>query len=651
MTDAVHAAARVADDRWLAFAGRASVRFSRWIAAIGVAGMVAIAFLTTIDALLRTFAVQPVAALNEIVALVFAGSIAACLPYAIAIGAHLNVDLLDKHIGPRAGALLEVVASLLTLAFFGFMTWQIFLYANELASQGRVTVILQWSHPPFMYAVAVLFATATLLQVVLVLQALASGWRQLTAHSPRPGDGTWVAGALVLLAALGVYAAWDFDAVASSVKAHPVPAASCALAMLWLLLLAKLPMGTVMGLVGLVGSIFFLSAAPALAALGSNVAGFLSNPDVAVLPLFLLMGSLAAVAGLAEDIYRLAQATLKGFRGGLALATIGGCAGFGAVTGSSIATVATIGKVAIPEMRRRGYADTLIAGSVVAGGTLGQIVPPSTAIIVYALLTEQSIGQLFVGEVVPALITIALYFLTIMLIIRRNPDAAPGTESPSLPEILAALRRAIGVLVLFLLVIGGLYSGIFTATESAAVGVVGACVYALARGKLRRDTIWKVLAEATAIVGMVYILILGAITFSFFIATTGLPEMLASWVGGLDVAPLTLVAVILVMYLALGCVMDSFGLLIITTPIIAPLIVQMGYDLIWWGIIMVMVVETGVITPPFGINLFMLKSMTDIRLATIFRGAMPFVFADLVKLVVLVLVPASILWLPSTMYR
>ncbi len=641
----------------LATGQRLTAVVSRWIAAAGVIGMIVIASLTVGDALLRSVLNAPIRALNEVVALVFSVAVAACIPYALAAGGQLTVDILESRMSKRVAALLEAVGALVVLAFFATMTWCVAGYAAELADGRRVTIILGWRQGPWMVAVAALLGYATLVEGLQAAQAMRKAAAVLSNRSPdrhaeEDGDSFGlVVATLLAFAALGAYAALDFAAAKSFVRGSPLLSTGLGFVLLWILLLAKFPMGAVMGLIGVIGSIFVLDPWPALSALGSNIAGFLTNSEVAVLPLFLLLGSFAAIAGIAEDIYRLAQALLSGFRGGLALATIGGCAGFGAVTGSSVATVATIGKVALPEMQRRGYSTELAMGCVAAGGTLGQLVPPSTAIIVYALLTEQSIGRLFVGEVVPALITIASYFLTIAIFVRLVPGSAPAPEKTARREIVEAARRALGVFVLFGLVLGGLYAGVFTATESASVGVIGAFVYALVRRKLRPATFWAVMSEATATVGMIYLLIIGAITFSFYVGVTGLPEKVAAWTVGLEVGKLGLIAILLVMYLVLGCVMDSFGLMLITTPIIAPLVAQMGYDLVWWGVVMVVVVETGMITPPFGLNMFVLKSISNASLMSIYRGCIPFVIADLIKLAILVLVPATVLWLPSTMFK
>jgi tripartite ATP-independent transporter DctM subunit len=389
----------------------------------------------------------------------------------------------------------------------------------------------------------------------------------------------------------------------------------------------------------------------ALNVLAIQPAAFLTNLNLAALPLFLMMGSFAAVAGLSSDVYRLAHALLGTFRGGLAMATIGGCAGFGAVTGSSVATAATIGRVAMPEMRARGYAPTLASGCVAAGGTLGNLVPPGSGpLVIFALLTESSIGQLFIASVGPAILAVILYLATIWLIVTVRPETAPHRIGREPGELLDALKRSGPVFLLFFGVLGGLYVGLFTATESAAVGAAMTFLVALLRGKLKRAAFLEVMAETTATTAIIYSLIFGALVFSFFTGISDIAENLTRWVAALGWPPLAVIALLLAIYIALGTFMESYTVMIVTLPMVTPLILGMGYDIVWWGIIMLCVVETGAITPPFGLNMFVLKSVGDVPISTIFTGVLPFVAADLVKLAILVLIPAISLWLPSTMF-
>ncbi len=424
--------------------------------------------------------------------------------------------------------------------------------------------------------------------------------------------------------------------------------------LMWLLVLLVFPLGAAMALVGLVGSIMLAGTDPALSVLATESTGFLTNEQVATLPLFLMMGSFAVAGGLSSDIYNLAHKLIGHFRGGLALATIAGCGGFGALTGSSMATAATIGRVALPEMKARGYSLQLATGCIAAGGTLGALVPPSVPLIFYALLTSQSIGILFIASFMPAMLAIALYLLTVMIYVWWVPSSVPpDSRRVTFGELVSAFRSAWEVLALFAMVLGGLYGGIFTATECAAFGAGGTFIVALWRGKLRDGNFLRVMGETTATTAMLYILIFGAVNFSFFMGLTGAPELLTNFFSSLQLPAMATIFLLLMVYIVLGAVMDSFPVMLITVPIIAPFIQHLGYDLIWWGIVMVCVMETGMITPPFGLNVFIMKSIggSKLPLATVFRGVMPFVVADLIKLVLLVLFPAIAIWLPKTMMQ
>ncbi|OFZ96723.1 MAG: hypothetical protein A3H35_07955 [Betaproteobacteria bacterium RIFCSPLOWO2_02_FULL_62_17] len=422
--------------------------------------------------------------------------------------------------------------------------------------------------------------------------------------------------------------------------------------MVWVLLVLYVPLAVALGLLGILCTSLMIGLDPALNVLGNESAQFLTNSQVAVVPMFLMMGSFAVVAGMSEDIYDLAHSLFSHLRGGLALATIGGCSGFGALTGSSLATVATIGRVALPEMRARGYSPGLASGCVAAGGTLGALVPPSIPLIFYAFLTESSIGQLFVAAMIPAALAIGLYMLAIAAQVRLVPSSAPATsERPSWADIGRAMKKAWAALLLFGIVLGGIYGGIFTETEAAAVGAVGAFIAAVLRGRMSRESVQRVMGETTATTALLYLIIFGVLTFSFSMGVTGLPLRMTAFFQDLNWAPIAVIAMLLVMYLMLGCIMDSNTIMFVTVPIVAPLVAGMHYDLIWWGIVNLVVLETGLITPPFGIHLFVLKSIvgSDAPLSAVYRGVVPFVIADMVKLALLVIFPALALWLPSTM--
>ena len=642
---------------WIDALDTRCVAITRRIAFVGVLGMLAVSLLTALDITLRAVFNAPIVAFNEVVVMVMAVAIAATFPAGFAQRSHLTIDLVGRALGARARAWLVPFGSFLLLLLFVLFAWRMGVFASDLQARGQTTMILEWPLAPFLWAICVFFALGVPVQFVVVLtelrDALAGNRAAPDVEPPAVADRTMVLVALgvAVLAALCVLGYGDFvSGLKFILPDEPGAVALILFAAMWGMILVLIPLAAAMGLVGVTGTALVLGFYPALDVLGSETAEFLTNYNLAVLPLFLMMGSFASVAGLSSDIYGLAHAIVGHRRGGLGLATVCGCAGFGALTGSSLATAITIGRVALPEMRERGYSPDLATGCVAAGGTLGQLVPPSGAIIIFAILVEESIGRLFIAAIVPAAVAVILYMITVSVYVRVVPASAPGTGRPDFREMRLALRRSALALALFGVVIGGIYGGIFTATEAAAVGVGGAFLIALLRGKLGAGAFWQVMGETTATTAMVYVLILGAVNFSFFIGAAGMPDALTAFVDGLDLSRYGVIALLLLIYLIMGAVMDPFAMMVITVPIVTPLITDMGFDIIWWGIIMVSVVETGLITPPFGINVFVLKSIVpDVPLPTIFRGVLPFVVADIVRLVVLVAFPALVLWLPSTM--
>ena len=629
-------------------------RLTRLIATLGVVGMLIAASATVVDILLRALANRGVIALNEIVSMTFAVAIAACIPAGLVGGVNLKIDLLSRWITGRLAAWLDTFGALCLLLFFALLTQQIAVYAGALANQNRVTVILGWPQAPFMYAAVFLLTVGTVVQAVMTVSAFIRAWtyRSLKQETAAPVlAGIFIFLGIVLTAG-SVLGAFYFPNIGRWASGHPGTAVVIAFSAMWIFMLAQVPLAALTGLVGIVGAALFIGFSPALSAFATGATGMLTNSQIATLPLFLMMGSFAAVSGMADDLYRLAHSVFGRQRGGLAYATIGSCAGFGALTGSSLATAATIGRVAIPEMRQRGYSPALATGVCAAGGTLGPLVPPGSGpIIVFALLTEASIGQLFVASVGPAILGVLLYLITIMLYVRISPSSVPTASGRvDSAELRSAMRRCIPVGLLVFGVMGGLYFGFFTDIESAAVGAIGAFLCALFRGKLNRGTFFEVMVETTATTAMVYGLIIGAQIFSFFVGASALTETATAYVSGLQWSPLAVMTLILFGYLALGMVMESFAVMIITVPIITPLVLTMGYDIVWWGIIMLCVVETGMIHPPFGLNVFVLKGMTpDVSLWTIYKGVTPFVISDLIKLALMVVFPGITLWLVQSM--
>lgn len=414
------------------------------------------------------------------------------------------------------------------------------------------------------------------------------------------------------------------------------------------LILLRVPVAIAMGVVGTAGFAWLNGWAGVGFVLGAAPFEAVFPYSLSVVPLFVLMGVFAAHAGLSRSLYQAVNALIGHYRGGLALATVGACAGFGAICGSSLATAATMGRVALPEMRRHGYDDRLAAASIVAGGTLGVLIPPSILLVLYGLLTEQSIGRLFAAALIPGLLATALYLLAVIVQTRRNPALGPAGPRFSRAERLAALRDTWGIVLLFLLVIGGLYAGWFAPTEAAAVGAGGALLLAGLRRQLSLATLRVCLRETAVTTGMIFLILIGAAVFNYFLETTGLPQALIATVSAWELPALVVLLLVLLFYLLLGCVMDALSMILLTVPFVFPLIAGLGLDAVWFGILLVTVAEIGLITPPVGMNLFVLQGVAqDLRFITIVRGVVPFLLADLVRLALLIAFPALTLWLPS----
>jgi tripartite ATP-independent transporter DctM subunit len=374
------------------------------------------------------------------------------------------------------------------------------------------------------------------------------------------------------------------------------------------------------------------------------------NYTLSVVPLFILMGNLVTRAGMSQELFRAAYAFIGHLRGGLAMATVWASAGFGGICGSSIATAATMAKVAYPSMKRFGYHDQLAAGTVAGAGTLGIMIPPSTIMIIYGVFTETNIGQLFAAGVLPGILGAILLCGAIVYTTWRHPEWGPPGRRSSWGERLAALRDVWAVAALFLFVMGGIYGGLFTATEGAGMGAMGALLFALARRALTWRTLYDALLESARTTSMLFLILIGALMFAEFINITTMPADLKVLVGRLGLSPVMVVSMICAIYVVLGTAMEELSMVLLTMPVFFPVVVQLGFDPVWFGIIIVCVVEIGLISPPVGMNMFVLKTLLPhVPTGTVFRGVMPFMWADVVRLAILVAFPIISLWLPRMM--
>lgn len=413
------------------------------------------------------------------------------------------------------------------------------------------------------------------------------------------------------------------------------------------LLMGGVPIGVALGLTGLAGLAALLGPEPALIKSGVIVFDTMSRYEFGVLPLFLLMAHLCFAADASRDFFKAAASFFGHKPGGLALASIGACAGFGAISGSSLASAATVGLVALPEMRERGYSDGFASGTIAAGGTLGQAVPPSTALIVFGIIAEQSIGQLFIASLLPALTQILFYFAVVVLVARARPAWAPAEPRMSWRERRRALARIADVSALILLVIGGIACGWFTAPEAGSVGACGALGLCAWRRRLTRGSLSRALTETLRTTGMIYLIVVGALIFSVFISVSGLSGMVGGLVGAAGGSRILTLVIVTLVLLLLGSVLDGLSLMLVTTPLLLPILQGLGYSPIWFGIFLVRAMEIGFVHPPIGMNLYVIQGIApDIPLERIFKGVLPFLAADLLHLILLMAVPAIVLVLP-----
>jgi len=423
-----------------------------------------------------------------------------------------------------------------------------------------------------------------------------------------------------------------------------------AFGVLFALLFWGVPIGFAMGIVGAVGFGIFVGWEPTLAMVGQTIVDNVFNYGFSLLPLFVLMGNLVTNAKLSEELYAAAYAVFGHRRGGLALSTILACGGFSAVCGSSMATAATMAKVAMPSMRRYGYGDGLATASIAAGGTLGILIPPSIILVIYGFMTDTDIGKLFVAGILPGAIGLAFYLAAVVFTVRLSPGSAPPGARLSAREKFAALRGVSGVLFLFALIMIGIYGGIFTPAEAAGIGATGAFVIALARGTLTPRRLAQSFVETARISSMMFVVLFGALIFSNFVNIAGVPAALAEAMSDMRVAPIAVILVICAIYLLLGCLLESLSMILLTIPIFYPIVKSLGFDLIWFGIVVVVVVEISLITPPIGMNVFVLKAIVpDVSASVIFRGLTPFIVADVLRLALFIFVPSIVLFLPSFM--
>ncbi|TXH68631.1 MAG: TRAP transporter large permease [Thiothrix sp.] len=425
-------------------------------------------------------------------------------------------------------------------------------------------------------------------------------------------------------------------------------------AVLLFLIMVRMPIGIAMGLVGFFGFAWLndWNWTAALSMSARRIIDTSRDYSLTVIPLFILMGNFVTKSGLSHELYRASYAFMGHLRGGLAMATVVACGGFSAICGSSLATAATMSKVSMPPMRKYGYSDSLATASIAAGGTLGILIPPSVILLIYGIMTEQSIRELFAAGFLPGMLGILLYMGAVAWTVWRDPKAGPPGERSTGKERLAAMKGVWGTLLLFVLVIGGMYVGAFTATEAAGIGAAGAFLIALSRKSINWRTLYEVLTETAHTSASLFFVVIGALIFSNFITRAEFPDYLLQFVQSYNLSPMMVIFMILAIYILLGCILESLSMMLLTVPIFYPLVQSLGFDLVWFGILVVVVTEISLLTPPVGLNVFVLSGvLKDVKTSTIFKGVTPFWIADLIRLTLLTLIPAIALFLPEILYR
>lgn len=625
------------------------IAVGRRISAIAVASILLIAFANVTEITLRNVFHTSLFGLNEINALLVAIAVSTCLPAGLATGAALTINLLKNRVSKNIQMWLDVFATALMTIFFALAAWRVWAAASTMAKTNQTTIMTSIQKAPFFWGMSIAIGFAALILFVQLLRK--------TADIVQAGPNRAVSGgiALVLLAAILHPVLALFHIVPTSFYLQFAPDNSLILAAvafigMWVLVLLTVPIGVAMGLTGLVGAATLLSSHLSMEVMGSEITDFITRDALSVLPLFLLMGAFATVAGIGADLYRLAHALVGHFRGGLAHASILACAGFGTLTGSSIATQMSIGKIAMVEMRDRKYSPELASGAIAAGGTLGQLIPPSSALILYAVLTEQSVGRLFMGAIIPGILATILYMAATAVWLSLYPKHAKSGPKATWVEVGEAAKGAWSVLLLLSVVLGGIYFGFFTELEAGSVGAAGAFIIALSRGRMTSSNFWDTMASTTMSLALIYSMIFGVTILSFFFGISNLSVAFITFINSLGLSPIGVIFALVLVYLILGTAMDPFATMVITIPIFVPLVHQLGFDPIWWGLMTLICMEAGMISPPFGINIFVISSLDrSIPITTVYRGVMPYFFSTLVKIALLMAFPILVTWLPSTM--
>jgi len=611
----------------------------QWTGRLAGVFLVFITALIAVNVLGRYVFRLPVTGADEMLSLALLGLAFLTFGQVEMEGRHIRVTIITGYLPARAKLLFDLASSLLNtgiMVLMGFKTVR--LSQNFWADQNTSMVM---GIPLFL--ITIVMAWGALISALSFVVSLTGQLKKLLKEANR--SLPWLILAIGLPLLLLSLPFWDKNLPWALTK---LETGIAGISLMLILLFLGPPVGTVLLLVGYLGTSYIGNINVGLSVLAQVSYSTATTYGWIVLPLFMFMGNLVFEAGLGQDIYRTAAAWLGHLPGGLAMATVGGCAGFAAACGDSLATAATLCRIALPEMRRFNYDIALATGALAAGGTLGILIPPSLGFIIYGMITEQSIGKLFIAGIIPGIMLASLFNLMIYLRARRNPKIAPPIAKATWPERIISLKGTLGIMSLFLIVIGGIYAGLFTATEGAGIGAVGAFAAAIIKRRFNRQGFLEAVRSAVLMNGSIFHILIGAMVFSYFVTICKLPFALADLISSLTLNRYLILIIIMLIYIALGCIMNIMPAVIITLPMIFPTVTNLGFDPIWFGVMMVINMEMGQITPPVGINVYTICSIVpDVSMGTVFRGVMPFFVMMCLMLLILTLLPSLATFLPN----
>jgi len=624
------------------FLDKITVYPSRLLRDIGGITLFILVIMTAIDVGGRYLFSKPLPATYELTQLMFCLVIFSGMSWLAIQKGHIKINLFLKKLPLNIREILDFITGLLSLIICIIISWQAVEQAITILHDNAKTFI--WRIPlfPFEFLIALTMALFAIILLGNIIKSLVNVVKK---------EGflwLWlIPGSLLslLLITTPMFSRCLFFGMEG-------PAFGGVSIIIFLVLLfLGMPVGFALFLMAYIGMGYMVNADVGLKLLAMTPYSISTTYVYSVMPLFIAMGLLSAVSGIARDLYKSSYTWIGHQRGGLAMATVVACAFFAAICGDSMATAVTMGSISLPEMKKYNYKPSLAAGAVAAGGTIGILIPPSTGFIIYGLLTDQSIGKLFIAGILPGILMTILFVITISLICKADPELGPRGEKTSIIDKLKAFKGIWGMLVLFLFVLMGIYAGIFTPTEAGALGSFGVLVIILATKRFNWQKIISAFNNSVELTAMIFLLFIGAIAFTRFFSLTGIPRLLANFISGLDVSRLVIMLGVLLFYIIAGCLMNAMPVVIITLPILYPTVMALGYDPIWFGVIMVIMVQIGVITPPMGMNVFAISGVAKgVPLETIFKGIMPFWIAMMITVLILILFPQIATFLPNLLY-